>query len=209
MMMIMSSAKCTAQPPGNADVKVTREKAAQHRGAIVKAAGRLFRARGFDKVGVAEITEAAGLTHGGFYGHFASKDALAAEACGLVFAESLDKLAARGDDEAALLAYLENYLTESHRERRDSGCPMPALATDIPRQDPVVQKRYAEGVAAFIDGIAKRLPGPIALLSTIVGGMALARATAKAAPEMSAQILASLRAQLTQFTAPPRKRQNG
>src|SRR5687768_14918347 len=76
-------------------VKVTKEQAAAHRAAIVAAAGRLFRERGFDGVGVAEITRAAGLTHGGFYGHFASKDALAAEACGQAFAESLARLEAR------------------------------------------------------------------------------------------------------------------
>ncbi|WP_247896718.1 TetR/AcrR family transcriptional regulator [Azospirillum argentinense] len=79
-------------------MKVSKEKAAENRAAIVKAAGRLFRERGFDKVGVAEITKAAGLTHGGFYGHFASKDALAAEACEAAFAESLGRLPA---DEAS------------------------------------------------------------------------------------------------------------
>ena len=113
-------------------MKVTKEQAAAHRAAIVAAAGRLFRERGFAGVGVAEITRAAGLTHGGFYGHFASKDALAAEACGQAFAESLALLQARLDrPDGDLLRYLDSYLSERHRDRRDGGCPMAARAVQF------------------------------------------------------------------------------
>ena len=80
MMSIMFDVK-----EQGSDVKVSKEQAAQHRAAIVEAAARLFRERGLDGVGVAEITRAAGLTHGGFYGHFASKEALAQEACARSF----------------------------------------------------------------------------------------------------------------------------
>jgi TetR/AcrR family transcriptional repressor of nem operon len=199
-------------------MKVTREKAAAHRAAIVKAAGRLFRRRGFDKVGVAEITKAAGLTHGGFYGHFASKDALAAEACGQAFAESLDRLSAKADAPGGdLLAYVESYLSEHHRDRRDGGCPMAALAAEVPRQERPVQTCFAEGCGRFIDEIAKRLPvsgsgeaapaerrnRAIAVLSTMVGGMALARATARSSPDLSAEILASVRGQIARLTVAP------
>src|SRR4051794_35553442 len=113
-------------------MKVTKEKAAQHRAAIVEAAGRLFRVHGFDGVSVAEIMKAAGLTHGGFYGHFASKEALAAEACGHAFATSLSRV--QGSEDASgggLEAYVAGYLSERHRDRNDGGCPMAAYATEV------------------------------------------------------------------------------
>src|SRR4051812_19398836 len=119
-------------------MRVSKEKAAQHRAAIVAAAARLFRTRGFDGVGVAEISRAAGLTHGGFYGHFASKDALAGEACEHAFAAGIGRLSESGP----LADYIASYLTERHRDRRDGGCPMAALATQIPRQDETVEERF-------------------------------------------------------------------
>nr|WP_247891220.1 TetR/AcrR family transcriptional regulator [Azospirillum aestuarii] len=191
------------------DVKVSKEKAAENRAAIVKAAGRLFRERGFDKVGVAEITKAAGLTHGGFYGHFASKDALAAEACEAAFAESLDRLPAdEASPEGALDAFLTRYLSERHRDRPDAGCPMAAFAGEVARQDPALQERFGAGVERFFAVVEERLPErdgegdagrrarAIAIVSALIGGMALARATAQADPDLSVEILAALRGQL-------------
>ncbi|MBP2231043.1 TetR/AcrR family transcriptional repressor of nem operon [Azospirillum agricola] len=189
-------------------MKVSKEKAAENRAAIVKAAGRLFRERGFDKVGVAEITKAAGLTHGGFYGHFASKDALAAEACEAAFAESLNRLPAdEVSPDGALDAFLTRYLSELHRDRPDGGCPMSIFAMEVGRLDPAVQERFGVGVERFLEVVAQRLPDgeadetgrrarAIAIVSALVGGMALARATARAEPELSAEILAALRDQL-------------
>lgn len=190
-------------------MKVSKEKAAENRAAIVTAAGRLFRERGFDKVGVAEITKAAGLTHGGFYGHFASKDALAAEACEAAFAESLDRLPAdEASPEGALNAFLTRYLSEWHRDRPDAGCPMAAFAGEVARQDPAVQDRFGAGVERFFGAVEKRLPDrdgegaadrrarAIAIVSALVGGMALARATAQTQPDLSAEILETLRGQL-------------
>ena len=195
-------------------MKVTKQKAAEHRAAIVEAAGRLFRERGFDGVGVAEITRAAGLTHGGFYGHFASKDALAAEACGHAFAESLALLQARLDrPDGDLLRYVNSYLSERHRDRRDGGCPMAAYGTEVPHQDGAVQAQFADGVGRFVDAIAARLPvvgddpsehrrRAIAIVAALVGGLTLARATASSSPELSAEILASLRAQVAELARP-------
>jgi TetR/AcrR family transcriptional regulator, transcriptional repressor for nem operon len=198
-------------------LKVTREKAAEHRAAIVEAAGRLFRARGFDGVGVAEITRAAGLTHGGFYGHFASKDALAAEACGQAFAESLALLRTRLDKPGGdLLRYVDSYLSERHRDRRDGGCPMAAYGTEVPHQDGAVQDQFAAGVGRFVDAIAERLSAAegvaserrrraITVAAALVGGLTLARATAHSSPEISAEILASLRTQLAELVGPERQ----
>jgi TetR/AcrR family transcriptional repressor of nem operon len=195
-------------------VKVTKEQAAAHRAAIVEAAGRLFREHGFDGVGVAEITRAAGLTHGGFYGHFASKDALAAEACGRAFAESQAVLQSRLDrPDGDLLRYIESYLSERHRDRRDGGCPMAAYGTEVPHQGEAVQARFADGVGRFVDAVAERLPvvgddpgehrgRAITLVAALVGGMALARATARSSPELSTEILAALRARLAELACP-------
>lgn len=184
---------------GREVVKVSKERAAANRAAIVAAAERLFRERGFNGVGVAEITKAAGLTHGGFYGHFASKEALAAEACGEAFAKSR----ARAGRAADLGDYLAGYLSERHRDGAETGCPMPAYATEVARQGSHVQEHFAEGVERFVERLMGLMAGEsdragaIALASAMVGGMALARATAKAAPELSGEILAALREQLT------------
>lgn len=106
-------------------MKVNKETAAKHRAAIVAEAANLFRERGFDGVGVAEIMQAAGLTHGGFYGHFASKDALAAEASTKAFADG----AARVEKDKDLAAYLGRYLSERHRDA--SAAADPRLSTEF------------------------------------------------------------------------------
>ncbi|MDY0872645.1 TetR/AcrR family transcriptional regulator [Dongia rigui] len=182
-------------------MKVTREKAAAHRAAIVKAAADLFRARGLGGVGVAEIMQAAGLTHGGFYGHFKSKDALAAEACTEAFTEGLQRVAADSD----LANYVARYFTKAHRDRHDGGCPMVALGSEIAHQEKDVQAKFADGIAAYLAGIEDLLrrsddgtdpvaqrAQAIATVATLVGGMILARATAETKPELSAEILETL-----------------
>jgi TetR/AcrR family transcriptional repressor of nem operon len=192
-------------------MKVSKETAAAHRAAMVKAAGRLFRERGFDKVGVAEITRAAGLTHGGFYGHFDSKEALAAEACGAVFDVALNRLPGAPRAVAPDLAgFLDSYLTERHRDRSADGCPMTAFAGDMPRQDAALQAPFGAGLDAYLAKIEALLPEDgardgksrrdraIALVSALVGGLALSRATAKSAPALSAEILAALRRELAE-----------
>ncbi|WP_374651278.1 TetR/AcrR family transcriptional regulator [Dongia sp.] len=191
-------------------MRVTREKAAAHRAAIVKAAADLFRARGLDGVGVAEIMQAAGLTHGGFYGHFKSKDALAAEACRAAFDEGLARVAQDHD----LAAYVTNYFTTTHRDRRDGGCPMVSLGSEISHQEIEVQEKFAEGVAAYLAGIEKLLSRTgegknpvqirsqaIGIVAALVGGMILARATAEARPDLSAEILDTLPASLARKVA--------
>lgn len=179
-------------------MKVTREKATAHRAAIVKAAADLFRARGLGGVGVAEIMQAAGLTHGGFYGHFKSKDALAAEACSAAFTEGLERVAKDTD----LASYVARYFTKAHRDRRDGGCPMVALGSEIGHQDRDVQAKFADGIAAYVAGIEDLIgrsggdqdPGAvraeaIATVAALVGGMILARATAETLPEFSSEIM--------------------
>src|SRR5215475_8992823 len=99
-------------------MKVTREQFAANREKIVQVASTLFRKHGFEGIGVADIMKAAGLTHGGFYGHFKSKEDLAAEACTRALARAAEKWAAlarmpRGDARAEIV---KQYMTESHRD---------------------------------------------------------------------------------------------
>src|SRR3954468_20702168 len=111
-------------------MRVSREQAAQNRERILDAAARLFRERGFEGIGVADLMKEAGLTHGGFYGHFESQGALMAQACTRASARSRErwtKLAqnAPGDP---LTAIAGSYLTSKHRDNPGSGCLMAALA---------------------------------------------------------------------------------
>ncbi len=196
-------------------VKVTKQQAAENRAAVVKAAGRLFRAHGFDGVGVADITRAAGLTHGGFYGQFASKDALAAEACGQAFAESLALLRARLDRPGGdLLRYVDSYLSERHRDqprRRlpDGGLRAPRsrtrtgrCRTNSPRVSAVSSTPSRRGFLSPRTTRASTAAARSTIVAALVGGMTLARATARSSPELSAEILASVRAQIADLALP-------
>src|SRR5258706_9829311 len=110
-------------------MKVSREQVAENRRKILDAASRLFRARGFEAVTVAEVMKAAGLTHGGFYGHFKSKDDLIAQTLAHV-------LAAGAEGERNLASYAAQYLTPDHRDDLAGGCPTAALGAETIRQAP-------------------------------------------------------------------------
>src|SRR5260370_2725848 len=108
-------------------MKVSKEKSAENRAALLHAAGLLFRERGIDGVGVAEISQRAGLTHGALYAQFPSKEALAAEALGYGLDRHLAHLMAVAEDgqdnhQPPLTAYLDAYLTPQHRDDLARGC---------------------------------------------------------------------------------------
>src|SRR6202140_356384 len=107
-------------------MRVSREQGAENRQTILKAAGRLFRERGFDSVTVAEIMQAAGLTHGGFYGYFRSKDEL-------IVGALADIHARRPEPSGDLATYAAGYLSQTHRDNRAVGCPTAALAAETIR----------------------------------------------------------------------------
>jgi len=185
-------------------MRVSREQAAENRDRIVDAAGRLFRERGFDGIGVANLMKAAGLTHGGFYGNFESKEDLAVEACERVLArtaETWPALAAK-DPEAPLKGLLEQYLTARHRDRPGEGCIYAALAADVARQSsPALRRTFTAGLRPLIDTLVRIVPGrsratrrqkALASLSAMVGALILARAVDDA--ELSDEILAAARA---------------
>jgi TetR/AcrR family transcriptional regulator, transcriptional repressor for nem operon len=168
-------------------MRVSREKAAEHRDRIIDAAGALFRAKGFGGIGVADIMKAADLTHGGFYGHFASKDDLVAHASRRTMARAATnwtKLVEAAPDNP-YAALLEHYLSPKHRDDPGKGCAFAALGNDAARSGKIVRKAFAEGLAPLIDILAQSIPGKskalrrrkaVAAMATLVGALTMARA---------------------------------
>jgi TetR/AcrR family transcriptional repressor of nem operon len=124
-------------------MKVTKEKSAENRAALIQTAARLFRERGIDGVGVAEISKAAGLTHGALYGQFPSKQALVAEALthGMDAGQAY-MTAPKPHGAPTLSDQLDLYLALDHRDNLADGCAMAALASEIVRQDEAVSTRF-------------------------------------------------------------------
>lgn len=195
-------------------MRLTKEQAAQNRRDILEAAGRLFRERGFEGVGVADLMKAAGFSHGGFYNHFPSKQALAAETCAGAFERSTAKLASEPGQEPAqgLRDFLEHYLSPEHRDDPAEGCTLAALAADAGRQPREVQAAFAQGLEEVFKVTAAQLARSAAdkrkgaepsqrgraiqLMSQAVGAVILARAVAAADPEFSEEILEANRRDL-------------
>ena len=196
-------------------MKVSSEKVAGHREALLATAKRLTQERGFDGAAVAEICRAAGLTQGALYGQFKSKDALAAEAIRKSFAEGAavwEELSRGAPD--ALSALLDAYLCEAHAKDPGTGCTLAACVSEIGRQDPAIGAAYAEGFRRLTDMVQQALPAgappdearrhAIAVVSGMVGGLAIARALEKADPELSGDVLAAGREELERFAFTPR-----
>ena len=175
-------------------MKVSREQMAENRQRILEVAGRLFREKGFEAVSVAEVMKAAGLTHGGFYGHFASKDDLITQTlCSTIGAHKGTK--------RDLRAFMDEYLSPRHRDNRAEGCVIAGLAADTLRQASGARSVIADGVQAQIDWMSKQLPDPdeasrrrkaIASWAAMVGATILARTTTD--PVLSDEILRETRA---------------
>jgi TetR/AcrR family transcriptional repressor of nem operon len=178
-------------------MRVSREKAGENRTAIIEAGAKLFREKGFDRVSVAEVCSEAGLTHGGFYGHFASKDALEAECCDSAFADKVAELT----DPASVAAMVSRYLSTVHRDNPGQGCAMAALGASVPQRDALVREHFAADIGRYIEAMTAALGGEggagrdraILLVAALVGGLTLARAS-NSSPELSEEILASLHA---------------
>jgi len=192
-------------------LRITREEAEQNRTRIVDAAARLFREKGFDGVGVVELMHAAGLTHGGFYNHFASKEELEGAICDLTFDQAvgaLERITASASDaerKAGFAQYVANYLSERARDASAARCPMVALANDAGRQGAPVRRRFAAGIARYIEALQQAIAPrgrarggdraeAITALAMLVGGLIIARGVKDADHALSDEILATLRA---------------
>src|ERR1700740_2923072 len=185
-------------------MKVTHEKSAQNRAGLTKAAARLFRERGIDGVGVAEISKAAGLTHGALYAQFPSKQALVGEALAHGLASSHAAMTAPKPDGAPTLSdHLDLYLSLDHRDNLAGGCAMAASASEIARQDEAVSARFAEGFEQMVGMVQATLEATtptaggraraLTITAAMIGGVAMARAAAKSRPDLSDEIMAAVR----------------
>jgi TetR/AcrR family transcriptional repressor of nem operon len=165
--------------------RVSQQQAQQNRERVIAEAARLFRERGVPGVSVADVMAAAGLTHGGFYKQFASKEALVAEATGRAFGELGGRLTELdeqhpGDHPAARRELIDYYLSPEHRDHAGQGCPTTALGPDVAREAPDSPARepYADGVHGFARWLAANdHDEDLTALATMVGALMLSRAT--------------------------------
>ncbi|MFZ2308746.1 MAG: TetR/AcrR family transcriptional regulator [Rhodoferax sp.] len=165
----------------------TAAKEASHE-RIVDAAARAIRRSGYDGTGVADIMKEAGLTHGAFYAHFASREAMLAEAADRAGSESNAAAAnviAAARPEQALQALMQAYLSKEHLESIETGCPISALGSEMPRQSPEVRSAATRRIKEMIDLIARQFPDwgqpaaherALVTVATMVGTLMLARA---------------------------------
>ncbi|MFF1588953.1 TetR/AcrR family transcriptional regulator [Streptomyces sp. NPDC058286] len=186
--------------------RVSHAQAQANRRRVVERASQLFREQGTG-VSVADLMKAAGLTHGGFYKHFASKEALIDEAVTDAFGELAEFHATtleehEGHCVEAQQSLIDEYLSVRHRDNPASGCPVAALATDMARDSGGhgAHRTYTEGVQDFAQRLATHDEDGIARLSTMLGALLLARAT-KDSP-LSEQVLSAARTALSPAPQP-------
>jgi TetR/AcrR family transcriptional regulator, transcriptional repressor for nem operon len=181
-----------------------------HRQTVLHAASKMVRERGVDGVTVPEVMATAGLTHGGFYRHFESKDALVAQACAAAFTQRLadmdDAVETTDNAEAARRAWLEYYLSPAHRDAPENGCATAALAGDVARapEGAALRDAYLDGLRKMIEKterLGNRPADPEAReqevlveLATAVGALVLSRATA--GDDLSERLLDTVRRRL-------------
>lgn len=155
---------------------------------IVDAAARAIRRSGYGGTGVADIMKEAGLTHGGFYAHFDSREAMLAEAADRAGAESvaaIARIASTMPPSKALQMMLKAYLSKEHVESTETGCAVAALGSEMPRQAPEVRRAATNRIKEMIDLVARQMPNwgqpgahehALVTVSTMVGALMLARA---------------------------------
>jgi TetR/AcrR family transcriptional repressor of nem operon len=192
------------------DMKVTKAQAQANRAHIIETASTLFRERGYDGVGIADLMAVAGFTHGGFYKHFGSKADLLAEAAACGFAQSAAK--AEGADAVAVV---RQYLSREHRDARGEGCTMAALCGDAARQPAAIKTAFATGVEGLLATLANQPGAPedgkregalrvrrIEVFAQVIGALMLSRACPDDSP-LADEILDVCRAAvLSRLSAP-------
>lgn len=166
-------------------MRVSRAQAEANRETVINVASQLFRERGFDGIGLKELMKGAGLTQGGFYKQFESKDDLAA----LASRRAMENAARRWSSVAAesatpLESVFDLYLSEGHRKDVADGCPLIALGSDAARQSPEVRKSFQDGIAAYLRALEEFMPPSsgadakskaMAVLSLMAGAVTISR----------------------------------
>jgi TetR/AcrR family transcriptional regulator, transcriptional repressor for nem operon len=178
------------------------------RAKVLQVAAKAIRAEGPDRVGVAGVMAEAGLTHGGFYAHFRSKDELVTAAIEQMFDESRARVSREMDGRGpaeGLTAYIDFYLSKKHRDARSAGCPMAALASDLPRLSDETREQFAAGAQRLTHTIGEKLAAlghadaqaqARSVVAELIGALSLARIELNAA--RSDAILADSRRLLKQ-----------
>ena len=169
------------KPTGSRSKEATHER-------IVEAAARAIRRSGYGGTGVADIMKDAGLTHGGFYAHFDSREAMLAEAADRAGADTvatMTRVASAAPPDQALQAIIRAYLSKAHVEAVETGCAVAALGSEMPRQAPKVRRAATRRIKEMIDLVARQSPEwgqpgaherALVTVATAVGALVLARA---------------------------------
>ena len=203
MMTIIYKFGEAVSPQGQPAMKVSRSQATRNRERIIETAAQRFRERGFDGIGIADLMKDVGLTHGGFYGNFSSKDDLIAEASSRALAQTLARWSAVAESAPTelLSSIADIYLSIEHRDDPGTGCLLAAVGPDLSRQAPIVRRVTTDAVRSALDFLAERLPGPsraarrqkaISAYATMLGTMIMSRAVDD--PQLSQEILDAGRA---------------
>lgn len=176
-------------------MRITKEKRQENHDRIVSIASEMFRERGFDGVGVADLMKEAGMTHGGFYNHFASKEALIAEAAARGFSETFERYAGY-----SLPDVIDAYISRPHRDARGQGCPAAALSGEAARLPDDTRGVFGAGIGGLFAALEQGLAGQpdaraqaISLLAQAVGAVVLSRACPDGSP-LADEILDTCRA---------------
>src|SRR5215469_11102487 len=201
----MTSLSSEQYPGTETAMRISKEAAAENKARVVKAAGRLIREKGFEGFGVAEVMKEAGLTHGGFYNHFESKENLGVAAIRQAFDAAIARLNQRfseapGGRDEAFEHYVERYLSERVRDHPGLSCPMASLGTEAARYGQALKAEFADGVECYLEAFAAVLGGgeekraeAIIISSALIGALTLARACADTKDALSAEIMSVIR----------------
>jgi TetR/AcrR family transcriptional regulator, transcriptional repressor for nem operon len=188
----------------------SRADKAQTHERLVEAAAARFREKGLDGISLADLMKELGLTHGGFYKHFASRDALVAEAVEYAYEQGERTVAKIVDDKGRLdlCRYVDFYLSDSHRDAPGTGCAISALSADISRRDEDTQARYRQQLDGIFTRIGASFPGnkaeqrkqAIAFMTRMYGAILIARGAGDS--QLSEEILETVREQLHESLPP-------
>ncbi len=146
-------------------MKVSRKQAEENRKSVVAIAADLFRQHGFDGIGVADLMKSAGLTHGGFYASFGSKEALMAMASAEALSQNARYWQQQADntEKLSLRQLMQQYLQLAWQDNHRGGCVLTTLGSDIPRKSATVRQPVTEGVAGIVDVLSQLMPGETAV----------------------------------------------
>jgi TetR/AcrR family transcriptional repressor of nem operon len=196
-------------------MRYSREHKLETHERIVKRASVRLREKGAHGIGVADLMKDAGLTHGGFYAHFDSREALVIEAFAYAMDRSTErwrKLGEQTPPDKRLAAIVDSYLTTTHRDDPGHGCAVPTLGAEIARESPKTRKAFAAKLEQMVDMIAEQIPAlprkaarkqAEATLATMMGTLVLARIAGSG--EFSDEILAAGREAVLERATPVKR----